>query len=115
MENKNEITPITMDQFLPTVIRFKMEARRLAQICAVRTPEGFELSYSFCRGYDMETLRLVTATDAKVSSITQIYPCAFMQENEVAELFGVPIENITQDYKDKLYRIDREAPFKEKG
>ena len=115
MENKNEITPITMDQFLPTVIRFKMEARRLAQICAVRTPEGFELSYSFCRGYDMETLRLVTATDEKVSSITQIYPCAFMQENEVPELFGVPPENITQDYKDKLYRIDREAPFKEKG
>ena len=67
------------------------------------------------RRSDMETLRLVTATDEKVSSITQIYPCAFMQENEVAELFGVPIENITQDYRDKLYRIDRGAPFKEKG
>ena len=58
MEGKNEITPITMDQFLPTVIRFKMEERRLVQICAARLPDGYELSYSFCRGYDMETLRL---------------------------------------------------------
>ena len=115
MEACNTIEPVGMAGFVPAVLRFKMDGWRVVQICAARLPDGYELSYSFWRGYDMETLRLETATDEKVSSITQIYPCAFMQENEVAELFGVPIENITQDYRDKLYRIDREAPFKEKG
>ena len=32
-----------------------------------------------------------------------------------AELFGVKIQNIEHDYNGRLYRIDRETPFKEKG
>lgn len=50
-----------------------------------------------------------------VPSITQIYPGAFLQENEAAELFGVRIENIDGDYHGKLYRIAGETPFKQKG
>ena len=73
MEGKNEITPITMDQFLPTVIRFKMEERRLVQICAARLPDGYELSYSFCKDYDLRTLRLTVGEQEKVPSITQIW------------------------------------------
>ena len=115
MDSKNEIREITMDEFFPTVIRMKMENWRLAQICAVRTETGYELSYSFCQNYDMVTLRLITAEEEEVSSITQVYPCAFLQENEAAELFGVPIRNQAMDYHNKLYRIDRETPFKEKG
>lgn len=115
MEFINEIRPIAMEDFLPAVIRFKMEHWRLIQICAARLPEQYELSYSFGKGYDMVTLRLATTPGEKVSSITQIYPCAFLQENEVAELFDVPIENITQDYRHRLYRIDVEAPFNQKG
>lgn len=115
MEGKNEIKEITMDEFFPAVIRMKMENWRLAQICAVRTQTGYELSYSFCQAYDMVTLRLSVGVDEEVSSITQVYPCAFLQENEAAELFGVLIRNQAVDYHDKLYRIDRETPFKEKG
>ena len=37
---------------------------------------------------------------------------AFIQENEAKELFGVNITHIKPDYRDKLYRIDEEAPFK---
>ena len=115
MEFENEIRPIAMEDFLPQIIQFKMEGWWFVQLCASRLPEQYELSYSFCREYDMITLRLVTGLEEKVSSITQIYPCAFIQENEVAELFGVPIENISQDYHHRLYRIDKETPFKEKG
>ena len=115
MEALNRILPITMDQFLPTVIRYKLEERRRVQINACRIEGGYELSYSFASGYNMDTLRLTVQEDELVSSITQIYPCAFMQENEAAELFGVKIENIDRDYNGRLYRIDRQTPFKEKG
>lgn len=115
MEDKNQIREISMDDFFNEVIRMKMEEWRLVQICAVRIEDGFELSYSFCKNYEMVTLRLHTGTDEEVSSITQVYPCAFIQENEAAELFGVPIKNLTVDYHHKLYRIGRETPFKEKG
>lgn len=115
MEPINEIIPIEMAQFLSTVIRFKMDKMRLVQLCASRLPGQYELSYCFAKGLDMWTLRLVVGEDEPVPSITQIYPCAFIQENETAELFGVKIENIQNDYQNRLYRIDRETPFKEKG
>ena len=111
----NEIREITMAEFFPTIVQMKLEKWRLVQICAVRAGEGYELSYSFAQRYHMVTLRLHLAAGEKVTSITQVYPCAFLQENEMAELFGVPVEHINLDYKDKLYRIDREHPFKEKG
>ena len=52
--------------------------------------------------------------DEAVASITLIYPCAFLQEIEAEQLFGVKIKTIKPDYKDKLYRIDVETPFKKK-
>lgn len=115
MNGVNDIIPVTMEQFLPAVIQFKMDGWRLVQICASRLPGQYELSYSFANACDLWTLRLIVNENAPVSSITQVYPCAFLQENEVSELFGVQITNIEQDYKHKLYRIDLDTPFKEKG
>ncbi|HIQ98996.1 MAG TPA: NADH-quinone oxidoreductase subunit C [Candidatus Scybalocola faecavium] len=115
MDNLNEIRPISMDEFLAQVITMKMEDWRLAQICAVRVENGYEMSYSFCKDYKMVTLRLVVGTEDKIPSITQMYSCAFIQENEASELFGVKIENLSLDYHRRLYRIDKETPFKEKG
>ena len=50
MEAMNTIEPITMAEFMPQVIRFKMDGWRVSQLCAVRLPDGYELSYSFCKG-----------------------------------------------------------------
>ena len=70
------------------------------------------MSYSFCKDYDMVTIRLHLKEEEEVPSITQMYPCAFLQENEAAELFGVKITDIHVDYGDKLYRIDEKTPIK---
>lgn len=115
MDALNTIEPITMAEFMPAVIRFKMDGWRVVQICASRLTGGFALSYSFGKGYDMRTLRLELGEEDTVPSITQVYPGAFLQENEAAELFGVKIESIDGDYHGKLYRIAKEAPFKQKG
>ncbi len=115
MDKTNEIRPISMDEFLAQVIAMKMEDWRLAQICAARVEDGYEMSYSFCKDYKMVTLRLTVGTEDKIPSITQMYSCAFIQENEASELFGVKIENLSLDYHRRLYRIDQATPFKEKG
>ena len=115
MEVQNTIEPITVVEFMPQVLRFKRDGWHVVQLCAARLPGGCELSYSFGKGYDMRTLRLTVGEEEPVPSITQIYPGAFLQENEAAELFGVRIEEMTQDYHGKLYRIAGETPFKHKG
>lgn len=115
MQARNTIEPLRPEAFLPAVIHCKMEGWRLVQLCATRLPEGYELSYSFAKELDLRTLRLVVKEEEPVPSITQIYPGAFLQENEMAELFGVQVADIRQDYHHKLYRIEKETPFKEKG
>ncbi|MBS4917269.1 MAG: hypothetical protein KHZ93_06810 [Clostridiales bacterium] len=45
-------------------------------------------------------------------SISNIYEPAFLYENEITDLFGVPIQLISPDYKGKLYRIEQQTPFK---
>ena len=115
MEVQNTIEPITVVEFMPQVLRFKRDGWHVVQLCAARLPDGCELSYSFGKGYDMRTLRLTVGDSEVVPSITQAFPGAFLQENEAAELFGVRIEGISQDYRGKLYRIGAETPFKQKG
>ena len=114
MEYKNEIRKITAAEFFPAVVHMKTENWRLVQICASCIEGGYEMSYSFSKGYDMVTLRLEVDENEEIASITHIYPCAFLQENEAEELFGVKIGHIEPDYHDKLYRIDEETPFKKK-
>ena len=116
MDDKNEIRKITMAELFPLIIEMKAKHWRLVQICAVSIEQGYEMSYSFCKNeeYRMVTLRLEVEEEETIASITPIYPCAFLQENEAAELFGVKIENISPNYQDKLYRIDEVAPFKKK-
>ena len=114
MDYKSEIKKITRAQFFHAIVQMKADNWRLVQICAVSLDHGYEMSYSFCLRYDMVTLRLEVEEDEEVASITQIYPCAFLQENEAEQLFGVKIKTIKPDYKDKLYRIDVETPFKKK-
>lgn len=114
MDYRNDIVKITRAQFFPAIVHMKTENWRLVQICADSVSGGYEMSYSFCKDYDMITYRLEVGEDDEVASITQIYPCAFLQENEAEQLFGVKITNIKPDYRDQLYRIDETTPFKKK-
>ena len=115
MDERNTIREISLESLFPEVIEKKTKGWRFVQMCASRISEGYEMSYSFNQGYEMETLRLTLGIDDEITSISQIYPCVYIQENEAAELFGIKIKNMSIDYRGKLIRTDRETPFKEKG
>ena len=76
---KSEIRKISMSEFFPAIVHMKTDKWRLVQICATTVEGGYEMSYSFCKGYDMVTLRLEPKEDEEVASITQIYPGAYIQ------------------------------------
>ena len=71
-----------------------------------------EVTYSFGKEYKMVGLRLVISPDTEIVSISDIYEPAFLYENEIHDLFGIPIKMITLDYHGNLYRIKQEAPFR---
>lgn len=86
---------------------------RLVQICCTRVPEGFELTYSFDKEYQLYNFRLTVGEGEEVMSITSIYWPAFIYENEMRDLFGVQIRHIADDvnYGGKFYRLAEKTPW----
>lgn len=104
-----EINP---DELLNHVSDYSARGYRLVQIGCTMKGDRFELNYSFDKDYDFENLRFDVEQDYEVASISPIYFCAFLYENEIHELFGVTIKNIVVDYKGSFYRVKGTAPFK---
>lgn len=75
--------------------------------------DNFELYYHFAEGNELTHIRTVVPKGVEVPSISGIYFCAFLVENEIKELFGVPITGIVIDYKGRLLLTEGgpEAPM----
>ncbi len=125
------IKPIASSELLSETLRLKNKGYRLVAISCTslehksdkategdQTSEGnatMELSYSFDKDYDLLSLRVLTDTEERISSISVIYPFAFLYENEIKELFGVRIKDISVDFNNSLYKIPVKTPFKKGG
>lgn len=104
------IQQIQSSELLSKVLHLKNKGYRLVAITCTNA-EGMELSYSFDKDYEFVTLRVITDTEERISSISVIYPYAFLYENEIKELFGVRIKDISIDFQNTLYKIPVTAPF----
>ncbi len=82
------------------------------QISATRLPEHVELTYSFDRDRQLANLRLqVPAAEARVPSISSIYWCAFLYENEMHDLFNLQVDGMAVDFHGHLYETAVKFPF----
>lgn len=108
---EQQIIEISSNELLSETLMLKNNGYRLVAISST-SKNNIELSYSFDKDYDFVNLRLLLEEDAEIESVSLIYPYAFLYENEIKELFGVRINNITLDYKDTLYNIAEKTPFK---
>ena len=103
---------IPMQSLLEKVGEMRKQGYRLVQIGATRLPEHVELTYSFDRENRLTNLRLqVPAAEARVPSISSIYWCAFLYENELHDLFNVQVDNLAVDFHGHLYETAVKFPF----
>lgn len=104
--------PIEAGQLVAAVTRLKQDGWRLVQISATRLPEHVELTYSFDRDLALSNLRLVVpAPGARIPSISSVYWCAFLYENEIHDLFDVGVDGLAVDFHGKLYKTTVPFPF----
>ena len=90
----------------------RKEGYRLVQIGATRLPEHVELTYSFDHDLRLANLRLqVPAAEARIPSISSIFWCAFLYENELHDLFNVQVEGMAVDFHGHLYETAVKFPF----
>jgi ech hydrogenase subunit D len=106
------IDTIPMSALLDKVGELRKQGYRLVQIGATRLPEHVELTYSFDRESRLANLRFqVPAAEARVPSISSIYWCAFLYENELHDLFNVQVDGMAVDFHGHLYETTVKFPF----
>jgi len=111
MSEPQEIMPVEKNDLVGAVAQLYAEGYRIVQIGCSTLENGYELNYSFDKDYRFKNLRLTVVPDEEVPSVSVIYPNAFLYENEIHDLFGVPIRNITIDYRGTLYQTAIKTPF----
>ena len=107
-----QIELITVDHLLDKVRRLHQEGQRLVQISATRLPEQMELTYSFDLNGHLSNLRLLLpGVDTRLPSISPIFGCAILYENEIHDLFNVQVDGLTVDFKGNFYKTMVKFPF----
>lgn len=107
-----EFITVNPETVIDETQKLKFQGYHIMQICATRIPEAYEIIYSFGKDLEMKHFKVTLPEDKEISSITSIYPCAFIYENEMHDLFGVQVKMINIDFEGKLYRTAIETPFK---
>ena len=112
MSREEEIEIITVEALRDKVRAKREQGQRLVQISATRLPEQVELTYSFDLDSHLTNLRLtLPGTDSVLPSISAIYGCAILYENEIHDLFDVKIEGLSVDFHGNFYKTAVKFPF----
>jgi len=112
MTREPNIEAITADQLWDKVRALREQGMRLVQISATRLADEIELTYSFDLNDRLSNLRLVLPGEGTVlPSISGIFGCAILYENEIHDLFDVRVDGLTVDFKGNLYRTAVKYPF----
>jgi ech hydrogenase subunit D len=109
--SQEQIELITIDALLDKVRTERERGCRLVQISATQMPDQVELTYSFDLNSQLANLRLSLPAEAHLPSISSIYGCAILYENEIHDLFGVVVDGLTVDFKGNLYKTAVKFPF----
>jgi ech hydrogenase subunit D len=103
---------IVLETLLDRVRSQRQQGCRLVQISATRLPEQVELTYSFDLGGSLTNLRLhLPAAEARIPSISSIYWCAFLYENEMHDLFNIQVDGMAVDFHGNFYKTAVKYPF----
>lgn len=112
MSQEQNIELITVDTLLDKVRAKREQGHRLVQMSATRLPEQVELTYSFDINSRLTNLRLsIPAVETRLPSISSIYGCAILYENEIHDLFNVKVDGLTVDFHGNFYKTAIKFPF----
>ena len=104
-----EIIPV--EKLVSQVRARHTEGCRLVQIGATTLPDCVELTYSFDLNGALSNLRLHVPHQSRVPSVSSLYWCAFLYENEIHDLFNLQIDGLAVDFHGTFYQTAVKYPF----
>jgi ech hydrogenase subunit D len=109
--SQEQIEVIPTESLLEKAGAKRQQGCRLVQVSATQLPDQVELTYSFDLNSQLSNLRLSLPTGSHLPSITSIFGCAVLYENEIHDLFGVPVDGMSIDFKGNFYKTSVKFPF----
>ncbi len=106
-------TTTTLEKMPDLIKQFYKDGYRLITASCIDEGETFRVLYSFDKQLAQKNIEVSAPREKSIPSISNIYPCAFLVENEMKELFGIKIDNIALDLGGKMYMTGdvKEAPM----
>lgn len=111
VKEEQTITSVALDDLIREVEGLHADGYRLVQIGCTDVGGAYEVNYSFDKGYRFRNLRLTVGPETEVPSISGIYWGAFVYENEMHDLFGIPVTGINIDFKGTFIKTGEKYPF----
>jgi ech hydrogenase subunit D len=101
------VKQISVQELLHEVQSLQYDGYRLiTATCIDNNNDTLDLYYHFDKDYELRNLKLTVLKGSSVPSISKIYFCAMLVENEMKELFGLNVENMAIDYGGHLLLSD---------
>ncbi|MFA7563623.1 MAG: NADH-quinone oxidoreductase subunit C [Methanoculleus sp.] len=111
VKEEQTIIGVALENLLSEVGKLYADGYRLVQIGCTDIGDSYEVNYSFDKGYRFINLRLTIKPETEVPSITGTYWGAFVYENEMHDLFGIPVTGINIDFKGTFIRTAEKYPL----
>ncbi|MFY9193913.1 MAG: NADH-quinone oxidoreductase subunit C [Methanoculleus sp.] len=111
VKEEQTTTSVALGDLIREVEGIHADGYRLVQIGCTNIGEAYEINYSFDKGYRFRNLRLTVEPEIEVPSITGIYWGAFVYENELHDLFGIPVTGINIDFKGTFFKTAEKFPL----
>lgn len=101
--NDNEINVLQKDHLMSITQNMIFSGYRfVTATCIDNGNNTFDVIYSFDKDYQLLNYRVTLGKDEELPSISNIYFCAVLVENEMKELFGLKVTNMVLDYEGHL-------------
>lgn len=90
----------------------KADGWRYVQMLAVNNEDSVDVVYSYMKDGLLDNAVVeALPRDARLASITDVYLEAFVCENEIHDLFGIPFDGLAIDFLGNFYRLSTEVPM----
>lgn len=101
------ISDISVDQLLGDVQNMRYENYRfITATCVDNADSTIDVLYHFDKNYEMKHLKIKVPKGEEIPSISRIYFCAMLVENEMKELFGLNVKGMAIDYEGHMLLSD---------
>lgn len=105
------ISEIKMNEIVPKAQEMLSQGYRFVTMDCMELEEGkWQLIYHFDKDLSLVHFRVLIENETTLPSISPVYLCALLIENEVQDLFGLKFTDLAIDYNGKLLLTEDVGP-----